>query len=93
MIKILNIKPLPNYKLHIKYNDGVQGDLDLSDLVGKGVFEKFNDTSFFENVWVGETGAPTWREELDIDPLNTYLTITGKTIEQYLNEEKANANN
>ena len=80
MIKILNINPLPHYKLHIKFNDGVEGDLDLNELVGKGVFEKFNDVNFFNKVWIGETGAPTWEDELDIDTINTYLTITGKTF-------------
>ena len=39
-------------------------------------------------MWVGETGAPTWENELDIDALNTYLVITGKTYEQHLKEQK-----
>ena len=87
MIKILNIIPLPNYKLHITYNDGVEGDLDLTDLVGKGVFEKFNDINYFNQVKVGVFGEPCWNNELDIDPINTYLTITGKTFEEYKKEE------
>ncbi len=87
MIKILNIIPLPNYKLHITYNDGVEGDLDLTDLVGKGVFEKFNDVNYFNSVKIGEFGEPCWNNELDIDPINTYLTITGKTFEEYKKEE------
>lgn len=87
MIKILNINPLPNYKLHIKYNDGVEGDLDLSNLVGKGVFEKFDDINYFKNVKIGQFGEPCWNDELDIDPTSAYLDVTGKTYEQYLKEK------
>jgi Protein of unknown function (DUF2442) len=87
MIKIIEIKPLPAYKLHIKYNNGVEGDLDLSIMVGRGVFSNFNNINFFNNVWIGETGAPTWEGEIDIDVINSYLKITGKTFEQFLKEE------
>jgi len=89
MIKIVDLKPLPQYKLHIKYNDGVEGDLDLSEIAGKGVFEKFNDVSFFNHVWIGETGAPTWQNELDIALINTYLKITGKSFEEFKNQAKS----
>ena len=88
MIKITEIKPLPHYKLHLKYNDGVEGYLDLSEFAGKGVFKKFEDINYFNNVWVGDTGAPTWAEEIDIDLINSYLKITGKTFEQFKNEIK-----
>ncbi len=91
MVQIIDIKPLPQYKLHVKYNDGVEGDIDLSGIVGKGVFEKFKDVSFFNNVRIGEFGAPTWDDELDIDPLNPYLIITGKTFEQFVSENKSKA--
>ncbi len=88
IIKILEIKPLPQYKLHIKYNNGVEGNIDLSSFVGKGVFEKFNDVNFFNNVKIGQFGEPCWNDELDIDPTAAYLDITGKTYEQYLKEKK-----
>jgi hypothetical protein len=87
-IKIFEIKALPDYKLHIKYNNGVEGDIDLSEYAGKGVFLKFSDLNFFNNVWIGNNGAPTWNDEIDIDPINPYLMITGKTFEEFLSDEK-----
>lgn len=84
MVKIIEINPLENYKLHLKFDDGVEGDIDLSSLVGKGVFSSFADVKFFNNVKIGDAGAPTWENEIDIDPLNQYLKITGKTFEEYL---------
>jgi hypothetical protein len=88
MIKIVDIKPLANFKLHLKYNDGVQGDIDLSYLAGKGVFKDFLKEDFFNNVWIDDAGVPTWENDLDIDPINAYLKITGKSFEQYLTENK-----
>jgi hypothetical protein len=86
--KLIEIKALENYHLKLKYNDGVEGAIDLSELVGKGIFKKFEDVEFFRNVWIGESGAPTWENELDIDPLQPYLEITGKTFDEYLAERK-----
>jgi hypothetical protein len=88
MIKVIDIKPLPNYRLHLKYNDGVQGDIDLSYIVGKGVFKAFLKEDFFNNVWIDETGVPTWENDLDIDPINVYLKITGKSFDEYLKDSK-----
>ena len=83
MEKLIDIKPLENYKLYLKYDDGVEGAIDLSELVGKGVFKEFENYKFFKHVWIGENGSPTWENELDIDSLNSYLEITGKTFEEY----------
>lgn len=89
--KLIEIKALPGYKLFMKFNDGVGGVVDVSDLAGKGVFEKWKDISYFEDVKIGESGAPTWRDELDIDPLHQYLKIIGKTFEEYIAEKRKDA--
>ena len=34
----IDVKALPNYKIWVLYPDGVSGEIDLSDLKGKGVF-------------------------------------------------------
>jgi len=38
MFKATTVKPLPGYRLFIHYTDGTEGEVDLSHLVGKGVF-------------------------------------------------------
>lgn len=38
MVKPVEVKALPNYKLWVKYSDGVQGEVDLSHLVGRVSF-------------------------------------------------------
>ncbi len=38
MFKPVKVTPLRDYKIRICYADGLKGDVDLSHLVGKGVF-------------------------------------------------------
>ena len=37
------VKPLKNFCLQIKFSDGVEGVVDLSEFAGKGVFALLND--------------------------------------------------
>jgi hypothetical protein len=39
----IEVKAGENYQIWIKYSDGIQGVVDLSDLVGKGVFAVWKD--------------------------------------------------
>ena len=82
MLKPIEVKPLPGYKLWLRYSDGVTGVVDLSDLVGQGVFSVWKDPAYFERVRIGDHGAIIWDEELDLCPDALYLKITGKTPEE-----------
>ena len=79
MYKLIQIKALPNYRLWVKFSDGVEGEADLSHLAGKGVFSLWNDYSAFEKVYIGKSGQIAWTDEIDICPDTIYMTITGKT--------------
>ena len=81
MLKPIEVKALPNYKLWVKYADGVEGTADLSHLAGKGVFALWNDYAVFEQVSIGEHGQIAWSDEIDICPDSISLQITGKIPE------------
>jgi len=53
MFKPIEVKALADYKIWVKYSDGVEGEVDLSHLAGKGVFKVWNDYSAFEKVYIG----------------------------------------
>ncbi|MBI5214454.1 MAG: DUF2442 domain-containing protein [Ignavibacteriae bacterium] len=81
------VKALPNYLLWIKFNDGTEGTVSLSDIAGQGVFEPFTNQEFFRQVYIDkQSGAIAWNEELDIDSLSLYLEIKGLNFEEYLNQ-------
>jgi hypothetical protein len=75
------VKALPGYRLWIRYSDGVEGTLDLSDLVGKGVFVAWENEQEFEKAHIGPSGEIFWSEEIEMCPDALYLWITGKRPE------------
>jgi hypothetical protein len=81
---LLEVKPLEDFNLYVKYSDGVQGKVDLSEFAGKGVFVLWNDYGQFEKVTIGSSGELVWNEDVDMDGLGTYLKLTGKKPEDVL---------
>jgi hypothetical protein len=56
----------------------VQGILDLSKDIGRGVFVPLADESFFRRVHIGEFGQIAWNEEIEICPDAAYQEIAGQ---------------
>lgn len=81
MPKLIAVRPLPNYRLWLQYVDGSAGEVDLSDLAGRGVFRVWSRPGVFEAVSLDEQGAITWGEDLDLCPDSLYLRLTGKNPE------------
>jgi hypothetical protein len=80
---LVRVVPLEKYKLWLVYTDGTQGILNLTYLAKKGIFKQWDDNDLFENVFLGETGAITWNEQLDICPDNAYLTLRGLSFDEW----------
>jgi len=78
MIRPLAVKALPGYRLWLRYSDGAEGEVDLSDLARRGVFKAWEDKAFFEAVTIDEAGAVAWGEGIDLCPDALYLRLTGK---------------
>jgi len=82
MRKPIEVKALKNYRLRLKFSDGVEGEVDLSGFAGRGVFALWNDYSKFEQVHIGDSGEIAWNEDVDMDSDTMYMKITGKTVEE-----------
>lgn len=82
MVRLIAVKPLPQYTVWLKYDDGVEGTVDLSHLVGKGVFAAWKNPRAFEQVRIGDSGELRWGETLDLCPDALYLRLTGQSPEQ-----------
>ena len=82
MRKVTNAKVLPDYHLELTFDDVVAGMVDLSDLVGKGVFALWRDRRAFEQVHIGSSGELTWSDQVDLCPDALYLKVTGKKPEE-----------
>jgi hypothetical protein len=78
----IEVKPLENFKIYLKYEDGTQGHLDLSHLKGKGIFKIWQDYDNFRKVYIDpESHAIAWSEDVDICPDNAYFKIRGIKLE------------
>jgi hypothetical protein len=81
MNRISKVKVLPRYRLHLEFDDGASGTVDLSEKVGKGVFAAWRDPFFFEQVAIGSAGELVWGDKIDLCPDALYLQVTGKKPE------------
>ncbi len=45
--RIVACKPLPHYRVWIRFDDESEGEVDLNHLVGRGVFEAWKSVEFF----------------------------------------------
>ena len=94
MKMLVSIEPLPEYRLRLRYSDGVEGEVDMSANVGKGVFKAWEDKGVFKQVRIGDFGQVEWPNEIDLCPDALYLEITGKKVEDLFpnwKPEEANA--
>ncbi len=67
--KIISCKPKANYHVWIRFDDGLEGEVDLSHLVGKGVFKAWESVNFFNQVRVDpNTETLAWGDDIDLDP-------------------------
>ncbi len=82
MFKAVEVRALDPYKIWLRYQDGTEGEVDLSDLADKGVFEAWEDPKTFEDVRVGEFGEVSWGEEIDLCPDALYMRLTGRGPEE-----------
>jgi hypothetical protein len=82
MIKIIEAEALQDYRLRLKFADGVTGEVDLSDLAGKGVFNNWDEYEKFRKVSVVNGRWLAWSDEIDMDADSLYLRLTSKKPEE-----------
>ncbi len=62
-------EPKPHYHIWIRFDDSLEGEVDLREFVGHGVFEAWNSVDFFNQVRIDpRTDTLAWGDEIDLDP-------------------------
>ncbi len=92
MPKPVEVKPLKNFRLWLRYDDGISGEVDLSDLAGRGVFKAWERPGFFQEVHLGSQKEISWNDEIDLCPDSLYLRLTKKTPEDVFPNLKSGVN-
>ena len=71
------ITVLDGFRLHVRFNDGVEGHVDMSALIHSphaGVFAQLADRALFSQAYI-QYGAVIWPGELDLAPDAMYVEI------------------
>ena len=82
MARPTEVKALTGFRIWLRYDDGTEGVVDLSDLAGRGVFAAWDDAAFFGSVRLGSHGAIQWGADIDVCPDAMYMRLTGKPAEE-----------
>lgn len=76
MHRIASVEALSGYRLRIVFADGLEGTVDLSDMVGEGVFEALKDSDEFAKAFVDPvTHTIAWPGGIDLCPDALYREI------------------
>jgi hypothetical protein len=78
----IEVRALAGWQIWLRYDDGTEGAVDLSDLAGRGVFEAWNDPVFFRSVRLGSHGAIECGTDIDLCSDALHLRLTGKSSEK-----------
>jgi hypothetical protein len=74
--------PVDGYVVHVRFEDGTNGDVDLAYLVEYGgVFEPLRDPDYFRRLRADEeAGTIVWPDGADIAPETLYARARGHGI-------------
>ena len=74
---IISAKALGDYRLQVRFEDGVEGVVNLAKQVSfRGVFEPLRDAAYFGQVRVDtELGTVVWPNGADLDPDVLYADV------------------
>ena len=75
MNKITQVKALPGYRLSIRFDDGVEGEIALEKRLFGPMFEPLKDENLFSQVSVDTFGAICWPNGADLAPDHLYRQL------------------
>lgn len=79
---IVEVKPLKSHKLHVRFDDGVAGEVDVARLIKfNGIFAPLKEPKHFAEVFVNrDLGTVCWPNGADLDPVVLYSNVTGMDL-------------
>ena len=82
LVQPTKVEARDGYRIWLEYADGAAGELDLSHLVGSGVFKAWEDKAFFRQVRITDYRAIAWSDEIELCPDALYMDLTGRAWDE-----------
>ena len=73
-----------DYRLWIRFDDGAEGEIDLSARAGRGVFKIWDEPGVFESAAISPHRTIRWSEDAELCADAVYLEITGRDPQEVL---------
>ena len=69
MLQVTEVRPTSGYRLWVRFNDGLEGEVDLSGELDGAMFEPLRDRAVFAQVRVDpEVHTIAWPNGADVAP-------------------------
>ncbi len=81
LVQPVEVRASEGYRIWLRYDDGVEGEVDLSHMLESELFQIWRDRAVFESVYIDGRDI-SWGEDLEFCPDALYMEITGKTYEE-----------
>lgn len=77
---------MPEHRLRVSFDDGLEGVVDVAQMVQfTGLFEPLRDPAFFAQAKVNtELGTVCWPNDADLDSDVLYARVTGVAVPEYV---------
>ena len=87
---VVSVQALPEHRLRIRFDDGTEGIVDVTQLVEfTGVFEPLREPEFFTKVAVNtELGTVVWPNNADLDSDVLYAKVNDIPVPEYAPERQ-----
>jgi len=89
LIKPIHVEPRAKHRLFVRFADGVEGEIDLSDLAGRGVFSLWDQPGAFDRVEIGDDGSIRWSDDVELCADAIYMKLTGQNANQAFASRRA----
>ena len=82
---IVAVKPLDSYRLHLAFEDNVEGIVDIANIIEfTGIFEPLINPTYFAQVAINpDLGTISWPNGADLDPDVLYSVVIDRPLPNY----------
>ena len=78
-VRIVEVEPRAEFRLWLRYEDGVAGEVNLSESAKLPLFQGWHDDAPFEAVGLSPSGLLVWNDDIDLCGDALYLELTGQS--------------